>query len=159
MELLTSDVWTASAEVRGDLDEVLGALTEADSIARWAPVTFEVDGLAGGRLRTGCRERVSGSIAGIGATFEVEVTQADRQRLELTAHGPVSLHIVYSMTQHDDVVAVDAQVAVQRQRGLTAQVLRAAVRAVLNAGALRTALRRLESSLSCPLEPGLAVEA
>jgi hypothetical protein len=149
------EAWTASANLRSDLDAVLGALTDPASIACWAPVSFEVEGLAGGRLRTGSRERVSGSIAGIRATYDVEVTRADRQRLELVAHGPVSLDVAYGFSQHDDGVLVDARVAIRRQRGLTAQVLRAAVGALLNAGALRTALRRLEGSLSGPREAGL----
>ena len=152
---LDPEAWTASASLRSDLDAVLGALTDPASIACWAPVSFEVEGLAGGRLRTGSRERVSGSIAGIRATYDVEVTRADRQRLELVAHGPVSLDVAYGFTQRDNGVLVDATVAIRRQRGLTAQVLRAAVGALLNAGALRTALRRLECSLSATREAEL----
>ena len=148
-------MWTASATLRSDADEVLRALTSPDSIAQWAPVSFDVDGLAGSRLRAGSRERVSGSIAGITATFDVEVSRADRERLELVAHGPVALDVAYSFSEHDDGVIVNAQVGVRRQRGLTAEVLRAAVGALLNAGALAGALRRLESSLSCPREPEL----
>jgi hypothetical protein len=149
------DVWTASADLRSDSDEVLCALTAPASIARWAPVSFDVDGLAGSRLRAGSRERVSGSIAGITAVFDVEVTRADRQRLELVAQGPVSLDVAYSFSQHSDRVTVDARVAIRRQQGLRAQLLRAAVGALLNAGALGTALRRLERSLSCPYEAEL----
>jgi hypothetical protein len=149
------EAWTASANLRSDLDEVLGALTDPASIASWSPVSFEVEGLAGGRLQTGSRERVSGSIAGIRATYEVEVVRADRQRVELVAHGPLSLDVAYGFSQHDDGVLVDATVAIRRQRGLTAQVLRAAVGALLNAGALRTALRRMEGSLSRPGEAEL----
>lgn len=149
------DVWTASAHMRSDVHEVLGALTRPAAIAAWAPINFEVDGLAGSRLRTGSRERVTGSLAGIKATFEVEVTRADAERLELVAHGPVSLDVAYGFTEHDRGVLVDASVGVRPQRGLTAQVLRAAVGALLNAGALRTALRRMEDSLSCPLEAEL----
>jgi hypothetical protein len=149
------DVWTARTDVCGDSDDVLCALTEPASIARWAPVSFDVDGLAGSRLRAGSRERVSGSIAGIRAAFEVEVTRADRKRLELVAHGPVSFDVAYSFSQHSDGVTVDARVGVRRERGLTAQVLRAAVAAVLNAGALGTALRRLERSLDCPYQAEL----
>jgi hypothetical protein len=137
------------------LDAVVAALTDPASIACWAPVSFEVEGLAGGRLRSGSRERVSGSIAGIRATYDVEVTRADRQRLELVAHGPVSLDVAYGLSQRDDGVLVDARVAIRRQRGLAAQVLRAAVGALLNAGALRAALRRLEGSLCAPREPEL----
>jgi hypothetical protein len=146
------DVWTASADLHSDSDEVLSALTEPAAIAQWAPVRFEADGLAGERLRAGSRERVSGSIAGIRATFEVEVTRADRRRLELVAHGPVSFDVAYGFSEHDEGVIVNARVAIRRRRGLTAQVLRAAAGALLNAGALGMALHRLESSLSCPAQ-------
>jgi hypothetical protein len=149
------EAWTASATLPSDLDAVLGALTDLASIASWSPISFEVEGLAGGRLRTGSRERVSGSIAGISATYDVEVTRADRQRLELVAHGPVPVDVAYRLSQHDDGVLVDARVALSRQRGLTAQLLRGAVAALLNAGALRTALRRLEGSLSGPCDAEL----
>jgi len=57
--------------------------------------------------------------------------------------------------QDDNEVLVDARVAIRHQRGLTAQVLRAAVGALLNAGALRTSRRRLEGSLSDPREAEL----
>jgi hypothetical protein len=150
-----SDVWTAGVDLANDPDEVLRALTDPAAIAHWAPVSFEVDGLAGSRLHAGSRERVSGSIAGIRTTFEVEVRSADRERLELVARGPVSLDVAYRFEQHETGVRVDAQVCIQRQRGLTAQLLRAAVGALLNAGALGSALRRLEASLSAPLEADL----
>jgi len=150
-----ADVWIASIELGSDSDEVLRALTDPAAIAQWAPVSFEVDGLAGSRLRAGSRERVSGSIAGIRTAFDVEVRSADRERLELVARGPVSLDVTYRFEEHDAGVKVDAQVGIQRKRGLTAQVLQAAVGALLNAGALGSALRRLEASLSDPLEADL----
>jgi len=101
-------------------------LTDPAAIAGWAPVNFEVDGLAGGRLAAGRRERVSGSIAGIGATFDVEVMRADTKGLELVADGPISLDVNYSFTEHDDGVSVHARVGIRRRRGLTAQLLQAA---------------------------------
>jgi Polyketide cyclase / dehydrase and lipid transport len=149
------DVWTASIDLGSDPDDVLRALTDPAAIAKWAPVSFEVDGLAGTRLRAGSRERVSGSIAGIRTTFEVEVRSADRKRLELVARGPVSLDVTYRFDERESGVRVDAQVGIRRQRGLTAQVLRAAVGALLNAGALGSALRRLEASLPARLESDL----
>jgi hypothetical protein len=150
-----ADVWTASIDLGSDPDHVLRALTDPAAIAQWAPVSFQVDGLAGSRLRAGSRERVTGSIAGIRAAFDVEVRSADRDRLELVACGPVSLDVTYRFEEHDAGVRVDAQVGIRRQHGLTAQVLRGAVGALLNAGALGSALRRLEASLSAPLEADL----
>lgn len=140
-------VWTASAWLHSDPGEVLHALTVPSAIAQWAPVNFDVHGLSGGRLRAGCRERVSGSIAGIGTTFEVKVMRADNKGLQLLADGPVSLDVTYSFTEHGDGVTVHACVGIRRRRGLTAQVLQAAVAALLNAGALTGALRKLELSL------------
>jgi hypothetical protein len=141
------EVWTARTAICADAEDVLRALTDPAAIASWAPVSFEVDGLAGGCLRAGSRERVSGSIAGIRAEFDVEVHVADTDRLELVAVGPVALDVAYSFSEHDGAVLVEAAVAVRRRRGLAAQVLRAAVAALLNAGALAAALRRLDASL------------
>jgi uncharacterized protein YndB with AHSA1/START domain len=144
------DVWTASVLLDNDPDGVLRALTDPVAIARWAPVNFEVDGLRAGRLAAGGRERVSGSIAGIAATFDVEVTRADTKGLELIADGPISLDVNYSFTEHDDGVSVHARVGIRRRRGLTAQLLQAAVAALLNAGALARALGKLEASVGAP---------
>jgi|SRR5690349_13233719 hypothetical protein len=66
------NVWTARAWLDDDPDRVLRAMTDPAAIARWAPVRFEADGLTDGRLAAGNRERVTGSIAGIAATFVVE---------------------------------------------------------------------------------------
>lgn len=149
------DVWTASAWLDDEPYGVLRALTDPAAIARWAPVTFEVDGLAGGPLAAGSRERVSGSIAGIGATFDVEVMRADTNGLELVADGPISLDVNYRFIEHGDGVAVHARVGIRRRRGLSAQFLQAAVAALLNAGALARALRKLEDSLAASAPRGV----
>lgn len=145
------DAWTAQAVVCGGPDEVLEALTDPARIARWAPIQFEVDGLAGGRLISGSHEWVSGTIAGVHARFEVEVVRADTERLELVAHGPVSFEVTYTFRGDDGVVVVDACVSLRRQRGLTAQLLRTVAAGLLSAGALGSALARLEASLSRPV--------
>ena len=111
--------------------------------------------LAGGRLEAGSREVVSGSIAGIGTRFEVEVHQADTDRLELVAYGPIALDVVYRFREHDDGVLVEATVELRRPRGVAAQVLRGAVAALLGAGALASALRRLDDALACPADAEL----
>lgn len=150
-------MWTAGADLRADPDEVLRALTDPAMIAAWAPVAFSVEGLPGCRLEAGSRARVSGTVAGLGAAFDVEVIQADCEMLELVAHGPVSFEVSYRFRPHGRGLLVDARVAIPRKRGLTAQLLRSAAAALLNAGALRTALRRLETSLPAALEPELLV--
>jgi hypothetical protein len=151
------DTWTARLHMRAGAEDVLEALTDPALIAAWAPVSFDVEGHAGGRLRVGARERVSGSIAGVRVAFDVEVISADIERLELVARGPVSLDVAYSFCEHDDGVSVEATVEVQRGCGLTASVLRGAVGTLLSAGALSTALRRVDASLS--LRPELELVA
>lgn len=148
-------VWTAREHMFASPDEVLRAMTDPDAIAAWAPVSFEVDGLAGSQLRAGSVERVSGSLAGIRTAFEVEVHAADVSGLELVARGPVALEVSYRFRDRAEGTDVEAAVRIRRQRGLGTQVLASAVAALLNAGALRSALRRIEGSLACPLEPEL----
>ncbi len=147
--LPTQEEWRAAAKICADAEEVLSALTDPEAIAAWAPVSFEVEGLASGRLETGSRERVTGSLAGIGVTFDVEVSRADREGLELTARGPVGFAVAYRFLEHEAGVFVEATVRIVRQGGLAGQVLRGAVAAVLNTGALDSALRRLADSLEC----------
>lgn len=149
------DVWTARAGICACPDEVLDALTDPELIAEWAPVSFAVEGLAGDRLRAGTRARVTGSLAGIGTAFEVDVHRADSTGLELEARGPVALDVSYRLRDHDDGVLVEVAVTLRRRSGLTAQLLRAPVAALLNAGALQSALRRLEASMSCPAQAEL----
>lgn len=153
------DVWTARAHLRADAEAVLDALTDPAMIAVWAPVPFEVAGLAGGRLQAGSRARVTGSIAGVSAVFDIEVRSADTERLELSADGPVSLDVDYRLSEDDRGVSVEAAVELRRGRGLAAQVLRPAVGALLSAGALGSALRRLDASLSRDAELQLAPAA
>lgn len=148
-------MWTAHAQLRSDVVSVLEALTDPALIACWAPVNFEIDGLAGGRLRAGSRERVRGSIGGIGTVFEVEVERANIAGLELVARGPVWLDVSYRLRELGDVVNVEAAVSIRRRGGITASILRAAVAALMNAGALGMALRRLENSLALPAEAEL----
>ncbi len=143
------DVWTAQADLCAHAEDVLLALTDPDLIASWAPVQFAVDGLAGGRLTAGCRERVRGTVAGVTTSFDIEVGNADGDRLELSACGPVSFDVVYRLRSHPGGVRVDASVSLRRRGGLTARIVRTAAAAALNAGALPVALRRLDAVLSC----------
>lgn len=141
------DAWTARARVHAETHEVLRAITDPTAIAAWAPVSFEVEDLAGNRLRAGSCARVTGSLAGVGVTFEVEVLSADSDGLELVALGPVSFDVRYAFSYGDGGLVVDATVRLRRQAGLTAHILRAAVTALLNAGALESALGRLETAV------------
>lgn len=142
-----AEVWSARAAVRAQPADVLAALTDPELIAGWAPIGFELEGSAGRRLRAGSHERVSGSLAGLRASFDVEVSRAGPGVLELVADGPVAMDVAYRFPERGGAVVVDASVSVRRRGGLTAQVLRAAVVALLDAGALDRALQRLAASL------------
>ena len=62
----------------------------------------------------------------------------------------MALEVSYRLHDEDDGVLIEAAVAIRRQRGLAAQLLSAALAALMNAGALGAALRRLEATLVCP---------
>ena len=149
------DVWTAQADLSAAAEHVLLALTDPDLIASWAPVQFDLDGLAGGRLRAGCRERVRGSIAGMTTSFDIEVARADSDGLELVARGPVAFDVAYRFRPRFCGVRVEASVSLRRRGGFTAQLVRTAVASALNAGALGVALRRLDAAVTCELDRAL----
>jgi uncharacterized protein YndB with AHSA1/START domain len=133
--------------VQAEPGEVLEALTDPELIAAWAPVSFELEANGGRALCGGCRDRVSGSIVGLRTSFDVEVTRADREALELVAEGPLAIDVTYAFQEQPGGVLVDATVGLRRSRGITAQLMRGAVVALLNAGALDGALQRLAASL------------
>jgi hypothetical protein len=85
----SKDHWTTSARLGAEADEVLRALTDPEAIATWAPVSFEIDGLAGGRLEAGSHERVTGSLAGIRVAFDVEVERAGPRWRRVDRRGAV----------------------------------------------------------------------
>ncbi len=145
-----TEVWSARAAVPADAREVLAALTDPELIAAWAPVGFELEDGCPALLRAGSHERVSGSLAGVRAGFEIEVHRAGPDRLELVAKGPVSMDVAYRLREQGGRVVVDASVGLRRCDGLTAKILRGAAVALLNAGALERALQGLAESLGAP---------
>lgn len=142
--------WTAQTRVAGLPDEVLALLTEPSSIARWAPISFDVVDFEGRRLTAGDRVRVRGSLAGRSVGFEVDVSEADDGRLVLTAVGPIRLDVEYLAVAAIDGCEVHASITVTGQ-GLIGRVLAQATDALLAAGALRTAVDRIAGEL----EPAL----
>lgn len=130
-------------DLDADACEVLAALTDPELIAAWAPVGFALDRPGASRLQTGSHERVSGSLAGVRASFEIDVMRAEPGRLELVAEGPLGMDVAYRFREQGGYVALVASVSLHRRGGLTGQILRGAVAALLNAGALDRALSRL----------------
>ena len=111
------NTWTTETWVAGAPQEVLELLTEPDAIARWAPIPFELLDLDGARLRPGTRARVSGALAGRRLEFDVEIHEADEERLSLVANGLVSIGAEYRLAPADGGSDVRASVSVSG-RGL-----------------------------------------
>ncbi len=127
-------------------------LTEPSSIARWAPIEFDVVDFDGRRLQAGDRVRVGGSLAGRSVEFEVDVSEADDGRLVLTAVGPIRLDVEYLAVAAAEGSEVHASITVTGQ-GLMGRILAQATDALLAAGALRKAVDRIAGEL----EPALTV--
>jgi hypothetical protein len=144
--------WTAQTRVGGLPEEVLALLTEPSSIARWAPVAFDVVDFDGRRLAAGDRVRVRGRLAGRSVEFDVEVSEADDGHLMLTAVGPIRLDVEYLALAAAHGSEVRASVTVTG-RGLIGRALAQATDALLAAGALHTAVDRIAGEL----EPALTV--
>ena len=143
--------WTTETWVAGAPEEVLELLTEPDAIARWAPIPFELLDLDGARLQQGTRARVSGALAGRRLEFDVEIREADEERLSLVANGLVTIGAEYLLAPADGGSDVRASVSVSGH-GLLGGTLARAFEAVLASGALRASVTRIGREL----EPALA---
>jgi hypothetical protein len=141
--LAAMSTWTAHTVVNAGPQEVLAALTDPVAAARWSPIPFEVEDLAGDRLAAGEHARLTGSLAGLTVGFDLEVHQADREGLSLSAHGPIGMDVLYRLRPERDGAAVQASVTVHPGRGLSGRVLAKAAGALLSAGALDAAVGRL----------------
>ena len=141
--------WTATTTAPAEPDAVLDVLTDPEAIASWAPVPFDVDGLAGERLLAGSQARVSGKLAGRRVGFDVEVHEADESGLALSASGPVALDVDYRLAPAAcGGSEVRASVSVRSGGGLTGRILAEATSALLSAGALQAALARVARQAS-----------
>lgn len=133
--------WTATATADAQPQAVLNVLTDPDSVARWAPVPFDVDSTR--RLAAGTRTTVSGRLAGQRIGFDVEVHEADESGLALSARGPVGLDVDYRLEPAPTGSNVRASISVRPGGGLRGRLLAEATGALLAAGALQAALLRL----------------
>ncbi len=140
--------WTATTVVDAGPHEVLAVLTDPVAAARWSPIPFEVEDLAGERLAAGEHARLTGSLAGLRVGFDLDVHQADRDRLSLSAYGPIGMDVLYELRPRGNGAAVEASVTVHPGRGLAARMLAKATGALLSAGALDAAVGRLAAEAS-----------
>ena len=130
--------WTSHAVIHGRPDDILAVLTDPSAASRWAPVEF--DCTEAGKLSEGSQIDLRGRLGGLCVHFEVDVHRADAERLELTASGPVLMHVEYRMTAVDEQSELEALVSVRRAPGLLNAVVARAADALFAAGALRAAV-------------------
>lgn len=137
------DRWTSRVQAKAAPERLLEVLTHPDQIRRWSPVDFDVDDLESRRLSAGTRTKVTGRLAGVPVSFDVEVHTAEPDRLELSAEGPIGLEVVYELADADQGSEMTASVRVRRGRGLTGRVVATAATSLLTAGALDGATGRI----------------
>ena len=130
--------WTAHTTSGARPDEVLDALTDPAACRRWAPIAFDVEDDID-RLRPGTRTRISGNLAGRRVGFDIEVHEADHNRLRLSARGPVHMDVAYDLAPGE----ISASVSVHSGSGLLGRLLAEATNGLLKAGALTQAVNRL----------------
>jgi hypothetical protein len=135
--------WTATARANTTPSQVLEVLTHPAKIRRWSPVDFDIEELEGRRLAAGSRGRVTGKLAGVTVGFDVRVHHADEDRLELSADGPVGFDVRYDLRGGDCGAEFDARISLRPSRGITGKIVANAASALLSAGALEGAARRI----------------
>ena len=138
--------WTADTAVAAGREQVMDVLTRPCSIASWAPVPFEVEGLKGDRLETGSRARVAGRLAGKELAFDVDVRKASEGQLRLIAHGPyLELIVSYDVEELENSAYVNATIEV-KGKGVLGRFVARAVDGLLAGGALAMALQQLAAA-------------
>jgi uncharacterized protein YndB with AHSA1/START domain len=135
--------WTAETAIATGPEQVMDVLTRPCAISSWAPVPFEVEGLASDRLETGSRARVAGMLAGKELAFDVEVHEASDGALRLTAVGPwVEMDVNYDVFGLENRARVQASIDV-KGKGVMGRFVAKAVEGFLAGGALNGALGQL----------------
>jgi Polyketide cyclase / dehydrase and lipid transport len=135
---------------------VLDVLTDPDRIAVWSPIAFELEEFDGDRLRTGSQARVTGRLAGRRLSFDVEIIEAEGNRLALRATGPVELDVEYDVEQRNETSELRALVSVRSAGGLLGRVISGATEGLLGAGMLNTAVARIAREAEARPAPALA---
>ncbi len=135
--------WRSGITVHAAPELVLETLTEVRACRSWSPVGFTVDGLDGPRLRPGATPRVSGNLGGRCVHFQVEVLQADPERLRLRAVGPVEMLVDYAVHTASTGSSVEAAVSVRAVPGWIGALSERLTCLLLTGGALDHALVRM----------------
>ena len=137
--------WTTNAWARGRPDDVLRVLTDPAAAARWAPVTFELEGSE--RLVEGRTTVVRGQVAGWRVEFELDVHRAREDVLELTAEGPVVFDVRYRVEEQLDGSQIEASVSVVRRPGLVNALVARCAETLFAGGALKLAVTAIAAEV------------
>jgi hypothetical protein len=135
--------WTSTAQASATPEQLLEVLTHPEQIRRWSPVEFSVGDLESRRLAAGTRTKVTGRLAGVPVSFDVEVHAADTARLEISAEGPIGLEVRYDLATADGGAEMTASVRVRSGGGLTGRLVANAASTLLSAGVLDGATGRI----------------
>jgi uncharacterized protein YndB with AHSA1/START domain len=135
--------WHARTTVAAPPADVLDVLTSPAALSRWSPVGFTVEGLTGERLESGSHARVSGRVGGRRVDFDVDVLQADPERLLLQAEGPVGMDVEYTISPTGRCSAVEASVSIRGNGGPSKSVISRALHLILAVGGLEVGLARM----------------
>jgi hypothetical protein len=144
--------WISTAQANATPERLLEVLTHPRQIQRWSPVEFDVDELESRRLLAGSTAKVTGRVAGVPVSFDVQVHAADTARLELSADGPIGFDVRYELAPADDGAEMTASVSVRSGGGLTGRMVAKAAATLLAAGALDGAtgrIARVAEALPC----------
>ena len=133
----------AKQTVSADAHHVLQVLTDPAACGRWAPIAFTTDQSPDERLQAGTRTTLRGRIAGRNVTFATHVVAADERGLTLRATGPVRFDVDYRLTPAARRTLIEAQITVAQTKGIAGAIIARATGAILDAGALRLALRAI----------------
>jgi uncharacterized protein YndB with AHSA1/START domain len=137
------DRWTSTAQANATPERLLEVLTHPQQIRRWSPIEFDVDDLASRRLAAGTRTKVTGRVAGVPVSFDLQVHAADPERLEISAEGPIGLDVRYELAPAGAGAEMTASVRVRGGGGLRGRVVATAAATLLSAGALDGATGRI----------------
>jgi hypothetical protein len=140
--------FTANTKLSSTPSTIARVLTDPEAIRGWAPVDFDVEGLAGDRLEAGDRARVCGRLAGRDVGFDVDVHRADAEGLSLVASGPIDIDVDYRLRRVPDGAELEAEVSVGGGKGLGGRILAQATGALLTAGALDVAVGRIGAAVA-----------
>jgi hypothetical protein len=139
--------WTSRTTFTGDAERVLELLTDPEEARTWSPIDFTLENAEGDRLRTGDIAHVAGRLAGRRMSFDIEVFKASDGQLHLRASGPVEIEVEYGVEEGvDGSGQLIAWIKVSSSGGLIGRLAASATDAVLAAGALESAVRRIAAA-------------